>query len=158
MIRFKRFLQGLRLVLTSILLIACSDNAVSPQDEIRHYILTAETAAEARDSSALAELIDEQYSDQKNLNKRQLTGLLRGYFLRNRNIHLFTQIESIELLPRDSAFVVLHVAMTANHISTMEQLSGLRANVYRIELSLMKDDDWQLKQSRWQSARLEDMF
>lgn len=145
------------LLLPGLILGGCTDE-LSPEDEIRQFLELAEQAAEARDASALGELIDKQYSDPKKLNHAQLTGLLRGYFLRNRNIHLFTQVNSIEFIQQNHAHVVVHVAMTAQDVRQKEELGQLRASVYRLELSLVNTDGWKLAQARWEPSGLDNMF
>ena len=92
----KSLSQVLCLVWMIILIQSCSDNAVSPQDEIRAYVNSGVDAAESRDTDALAELMHGNYSDQKGYNKKQLTGLLRGYFFRHKNIHLFTNFFALQ--------------------------------------------------------------
>ena len=114
-----------------ILTQSCSDSDVSPQDEIRAYIDSGVNAAESRDTDALAELMHGDYSDQKSYNKKQLTGLLRGYFFRHKNIYLFTKIDAIELLTENEAIVRMHVAMAGSAISGVDSLSSLRARIYR---------------------------
>ena len=153
----KSFSQVLCLVWVVILTQSCSDSAVSPQDEIRAYIDSGVNAAESRDTDALAELMHGDYSDQKSYNKKQLTGLLRGYFFRHKNIHLFTKIDAIELLTENEAIVRMHVAMAGNAISDVDALSSLRARIYRFELQLIKQDEWLLRHALWGPASIGDL-
>jgi hypothetical protein len=148
--------QVLCLVGVFFLILSCSDNAVSPQDEIRAYINSGVDAAEGRDTDALAELMHGDYSDQKGYNQKQLTGLLRGYFFRHKNIHLFTKIDSIELLAENEAMVQMHVAMAGSAISDVDALSSLRARIYRFELQLIKQDEWLLRHALWGPASIGD--
>ncbi len=149
--------QVLCLVWVLILIQSCSDNAVSPQDEIRAYINLAVDAAENRDTDALAKLMHVNYSDQKGYGKKQLTGLLRGYFFRHKNIHLFTKIDAIELLTANEAIVRMHVAMAGSAISDIDALSSLRAQIYRFELQLIKQDEWLLRHALWGPASIGDL-
>ena len=134
--------QVLCLVWAFILIQSCSDSTVSPQDEIRAYIKSGVYAAQSRDTDALAERMHGDYSDQKGYNKKQLIGLLRGYFFRHKNIHLFTKIDAIELLTENEAIVRMHVAMAGSAITDIDALSSLRARIYRFELQLIKQDEW----------------
>jgi hypothetical protein len=152
----KSFGQVLCLVWVFILIQSCSDNAVSSQDEIRAYIDSGVNAAESRDMDALAELMHGDYSDQKGYNKKQLTGLLRGYFFRHKNIHLFTKIDSIELLAENEAIVRMHVAMAGSVIADVDALAALRARIYRFELQLIKQDEWLLTHAVWGPASMSD--
>jgi hypothetical protein len=152
----KSFGQVLCLVWVFILIQSCSDNAVSSQDEIRAYIDSGVNAAESRDMDAMAELMHGDYSDQKGYNKKQLTGLLRGYFFRHKNIHLFTKIDSIELLAENEAIVRMHVAMAGSVIADVDALAALRARIYRFELQLIKQDEWLLTHAVWGPASMSD--
>jgi hypothetical protein len=152
----KSFGQVLCLVWVFILIQSCSDNAVSSQDEIRAYIDSGVNAAESRDMDAMAELMHGDYSDQKGYNKKQLTGLLRGYFFRHKNIHLFTKIDSIELLAENEAIVRMHVAMAGSVIADVDALAALRARIYRFELQLIKQDEWLLTYAVWGPASMSD--
>ena len=135
----------------------CSDSAISREEEIKQYIETGVKAAENRSSSDLAELIDESYLDQKGLNKKELTKLVRLYFFRHKNIYLFTKLDGIEFLAENEALVTLHVAMAGSVISDASALSSLRAKIYKFELELIKQDEWLLRGAKWQAANLGDM-
>lgn len=141
----------------TMLLQACSDDEISREDEIKQVIESGIKAAENRSSSDLAELIDENYLDQKSLNKERLTKLVRLYFFRHKNIYLFTKLDGIEFLADNEALVTLRVAMAGSVISDPSMLSSLRATVYKFELELVKKDAWLLKRAKWQHASLSDM-
>ena len=139
------------------LLIGCSDEKLSREDEIKQFIESGIEAAENRSSSDLAELIDENYLDDKALNKMQLTRLVRLYFFRHKNIFLFTKIDEIEFLTENEALVTLHVAMAGSVISGVSALSSLRAETLKFELELIKRDEWLLRRAKWQRAAIEEM-
>ena len=153
----KSFSQVLCLLWVVILTQSCSDSDISPQDEIRAYIDSGVNAAESRNTDALAELMHGDYSDQKSYNKKQLTGLLRGYFFRHKNIHLFTKIDAIELLTENEAIVRMHVAMAGSAISDVDALSSLRARIYRFELQLTRQDEWLLRHAFWEPASMNNL-
>ncbi len=140
-----------------ILLQACSAGGDSAQDQIRKTIEAGVEAAEARSSADLGDMIQGDYLDQKGYNKQQLTGLLRAYFFRHKNIHLFTRIDEIELLGETRALVRLHVAMAGSVISDVDAVSALRARIYSFELRLIKDGDWLLQHASWTPASIVDL-
>ena len=153
-------LSGIRILLVlcvACLATACSDDSPTPEAQIRAFIETAAQAAERRDAGDLEELVHAGYLDQKGYNRQQLTGLLRGYFFRHKNIHLFTRIEAIELLGEGQAEVRLYVAMAGSAISGVDALASLRAQIYRFELELVKQDDWLLRHASWEPAGLADL-
>ena len=137
---------------------ACSDEVLTPEDEIKQYIESVKLAAENRDYSELAGLIDENYRDHKELNKKRLSKIARGYFFTHQNIHLLTNIDSIVFQNENSAFVTLHVAMAGSVIKNLNAVTSLRAKVYKFEIQLIKQDSWLLQQAKWNTADLKDML
>jgi len=135
-----------------VLLQACNAGGDSAQDQIREFIESGVATAEEGSSGDLGDKIHGSYLDQKGYNKKQLTALLRAYFFRHKNIHLFTKIDEIELLGDSQAMVRLHVAMAGSVISDVDAISALRARIYRFELRLVKDDDWLLQHASWAPA------
>ena len=141
--------------MTLILLLvqACSDDG-SPEDQIRLLIDNAVQAAEDRSVGSLGDLMHTDFIDQQGNNRQQLAKLLRLYFFRHKNIHLFTRMDSIEMLSANQASVSLHVAMAGTVISDVNALSSLSARIYRFELQLVKQDDWLLRHANWEPASI----
>jgi len=140
------------------LLTSCSDKKTSPEDEIKRYIESGKLATESRSHSDLADLMSEQYRDQKGWNKKQLKNMARAYFLTHQNIYLLTKIDSINFQNENNAFVIVHVAMAGTAMSDLNAISRLRARVYKFELQLIKEDAWLLQQARWKPADIKDML
>jgi hypothetical protein len=105
----------------------------------------------------LTQMIHDSYLDQRGYNKQQVRSLLRVYFLRHKNIHLFTRIGEIELLGDNQATAWLHVAMAGSVISDIDAISALRARIYGFELRLVKQDEWLLQHASWKPASLVDL-
>ena len=145
------------LIAVALLVLACSDNAISPEDEIRQFIEAGVEAGENRSVDDLSELIHPDYSDQSGYNRKQLGKLLRVYFFRHKTIHLFTRIDEIELLTDNEANVRLHVAMAGTVISDVNALSSLSARIYRFELQLFKQQEWLLRHASWAPANIADL-
>lgn len=137
---------------------SCSDDIVSPEDEIKLFIENGKLAAEQRSSIELADLIDAGYRDQRGWKKLDVKKVARAYFFTHKNIHLLTKIDTIDFQNESSAFVVLYVAMAGNVITDLNSLSNLRARIYKFELQLIKNEDWLLQQAKWQAATIKDMF
>ena len=133
---------------------ACSDSGDSPEEQIRQFVESAVEAGEARSVNGLVELAHQDYRDLRGNNRQRLSDLLRAYFFRHKNIHLFTRIDNIELLGDSQATVNLHVAMAGTVIANVEALASLRARVYHFELQLVKEDEWQLRYVEWMPARI----
>ena len=148
-----------KLILFSLLLLlsACSSEQTTPEQAIRDLIARGVEAGESRDTGALIDLTDKNYLDQNGYNRSQLEKLLRLQFLRNKNIFLFSKINSIEFEAEDRALVSLHLAMAGSAISDAGALAGLRARVYRFELLLVKDEEWRVIKANWHAAVAGDM-
>ena len=151
-----RIMGGFCLAILTLVL-GCSSNALSPEDEIRQFIETGVQAAEDRNSSDLAELIASGYQDEKGYDKKQLEKISRLYFFRHKNIYLLTKIDEIDFVSANEARVTLHVAMAGSAISDTSLLSSLRARIYKFELQLIKDEEWLLHEADWQPASVGDM-
>ena len=145
------------LVWSVILLQACSETAESPEDAIRVFIEAGVEAAESRSLDGMNDLLHANYLDQKGYNKKRLRGLLQAYFLRHKELYLFTKIEEIDLLTENEAIVRLHVAMAGSVISGVDAISSLRAQIYQFELQLIKEDDWLLHHASWRPASIIDL-
>ncbi len=133
----------------------CSDESMSPDEEIRQFVKSGVAAAENRSLGDLLELIDNGYLDQNGYKKKQMTGLLRIYFARHSNIHLFTRVIRVELLGKNQAEVQLHVAMAGSVISDVDALSALHAQFYRFNLQLVKQEKWLLRSASWAPASID---
>ena len=145
----------------TLALSACSDKN-SPEDQVRQYIASAVTAAESREALAIRKLISDKYRDESHRDRRRLVGLAVGYFLRHKNIHLFTQISEIKFpVPSPSpkkARVKLYAAMTGSPVSGAQALLDIRADFYQFDLVLIRDGgDWLLQSASWQRASVEDI-
>ena len=139
------------------LLLACSDEGLTPEQEIRQFIASGVEAAENRSADDLDDLMHRDYFDRRGYNKKQLGKLLRLYFFQHKNIYLLTRIGEIELLADNKARVDLHVAMAGSSIADVSALASLRARMYRFELHLIKQEEWRLQNASWYLASIADM-
>ncbi len=136
---------------------ACDAEQRSPEAQIREFVERGVEAGEARSVDTVEALLHPDYLDQQGYNRAQLIALLRAYFFRHKNIHLFTRIDEIRLLGDAEAEVRLFVAMAGSVISDVTALPALRARLYRFELRLLRDDAWRLQHARWEPASLADL-
>lgn len=136
------------------LLFGCTGNEVTPEQEVREFIERGIEAAESRDSDTLEDQLHLNFIDQKGNNRKQVGALLHIYFLRHKNIHLFSKINEIDLINDNEARVDLYVAMAGSVISDVTALASLRARVYHFELNLIKDGDWLLQHAEYKPASL----
>ena len=141
-----------------ILLSACGDRN-SPEDQIRQFIASAVNAAESREALAIRKLISEKYKDESHRDRRKLVGLAVGYFLRHKNIHVFTRISEINIPVPNKANVKLYATMVGSPVKNAQALLDLRADIYQFDLTLTRDGvDWLLTKAYWQRASIEDII
>ena len=135
------------------------DNNETPEDEVRQFIQAGTDAVEKRDISDVRDLIAENYSDARGNNRQMALRMLTGYFLGNKNIHVLIDIQHIHIPDDQHAEVQLLAGMAGQSASDFASLFDIRANVYKFDLRLVKDDDdWQLLNARWSVASREDLF
>lgn len=147
------------LSIASILTITGCDKDETPEDQVRQFIQSGSDAVEKRDISDVKDLIAKNYSDTHGNNRQTVVRILTGYFLRNKNIHLLINIQNIHLPDNKHADVQLLAGMAGQSASDLASLFDIRANVYKFDLRLVKDDDdWQLVNARWSVANREDLF
>ena len=140
-----------------LLLSACSEPD-SPEQQIRNTVEAGVQSVESRSVTDFRQIISDNYLDSYNHDKKAVTRLATGYFLRNKNIHLFTQIKQIHFPVPAEADVQLYVAMTAQPNIDIANILNLRADVYLFELKFVQEDEeWKVINARWSKARLEDL-
>ncbi len=136
---------------------ACSDDE-TPEQQVRDFIAAGIQAAENRKAGELRDMIDDDYMDVKGNDKKSVSRVALGYFLRNRNIHLFSQINSIHFPKPEQADVQMYVAMTGKPVDSLDRVFSLRAELVRFDLKLVKrDGEWLLNNARWQRVRADEL-
>jgi hypothetical protein len=149
----------LLLLMISMLLPACSRQRESPEEQIRSLIRNAVIAAEQKDLGAMRNLVSDQYADDQGQNKRAVEGLLRVHFLRNESVHLLTRIESVTLPQPDRGRAAVLVAMAGVPITSEAALPGLRADLHRFEIDVVREDKvWRVQRATWYRAELADFI
>ncbi len=135
------------------------DDGDTPENQVRKYIQAGSDAVEKRDVSDVKDLISEKYNDTHGNDRQMVLRMLTGYFLRNKNIHLLIDIQSIYFPDDQHAEVQLIAGMAGQSASDFATLLDIRANVYKFDLRLIRDDDeWKLVNARWSIANREDLF
>jgi hypothetical protein len=143
-----------------LLLVGCSDPPLSPEERIRQLFDEAEAAVESRDLPGAAGLISANYKDASQRNYQALRGLLAGYLLRHKSIHLLQQVESLKLQGGRQATAVLYVGAAGQRSPAIESLSQWTGDLIRLELALTleEDDQWRLSAAQWRRASRGDLL
>jgi hypothetical protein len=142
-----------------LLLPACSSAPDSPEAQIRALIARAETAAEEKDLGALKGMISDGYSDRQGQDKQMIVRVVGYHLMRSKTIHLLTQIAKIDLKDAEHAEVRIFLAMAGRAIDGFDQVSRLRADLYRIDFSVVAEQpkDWRVTRAEWRPAEMEDL-
>ena len=143
----------------TLLLIACSRDAASPETQIRTLVAQAQSAAEARDAPGLRALIADDYADARGNDRKAMENLIRLHILRNQSIHLFTRIRDIAFSQPDRATVRVAAAMAGRPVVSAGELVGMNADLYRFDLELVRrGGDWRVQRAAWEPAQLDDFW
>lgn len=135
------------LAVVAIGITACG-TAELPEQQVRAVLEAAESAVEARDVSAVLDLVSSDYADSDGRKREELGRFLRGYFIANQSIRLLTRIESLEFPAADVAEVTMQVGMVGREAEA-DSAWNLAADLYRIDLTLMRDGgDWLITHAR----------
>ena len=162
----ENYASGIIFFLTCVLLAAsisivpgCGRKSDTPEQQVRRFVAQVEEAAEQRDTSAIKKLIADGYSDDRKQIKQDLVRVAAGYFLRNKNVHVFTYIGGIQFPDPNKAELQVFAAMSGQPIPGTESLLDIRADLYRFDMTLARSDKkWLLVRSAWRPAEIEDFF
>lgn len=148
------------LSLSFVAILSCSSKSDSPEDMVSELLKRAETAAEERDLGAFKEIISANYTDKARHDKKAIVGLLMYYFLRNKSIHLFTRITTVEFPHPEKAEVIMFVAMAGRPITNAEELLLIRADLYRFDIAFADEgnNDWKVIGAGWRRAERKDFI
>ncbi|MDX2465316.1 MAG: hypothetical protein QNK31_12490 [Porticoccus sp.] len=129
---------------------------LSPEDQVRKYLTTVVAAVEARDVLAVREVVSDNYKDDASRTRQNLLRLVTGYFLRHKNIYLFSQVEEISFPEVGQSRVKILVAMAGSPMTGSEALLDFKADLYEFDLTLQQEGDvWHLTKARWQWAAID---
>jgi hypothetical protein len=157
--RSYRKIGVLIILVMAVLLPSCRGVRTSPEEQVRTLIRTAAVAAEQKNIGTLRDLLSEQYTDDQGQNKRAIESLLRLQFLRNENIYLYTQVQGVTLPRPDQAQATVLVAMAGTPIVSVQDLPGLRADLYRFEIEFtLENKTWRVQRAAWRRAELSEFL
>jgi hypothetical protein len=160
-IRALRLLAPLLLVLS--LLYACGGGPTTPEERIRQLLDSAEQAVESRSLSAVAPLLSDSFNGTAAEDKQAVMRLLAGYLVTHQSIHLLTQVSRLELTghggEQRQAEVTLFVAVAGQPLTSSSQLLSIRADLIRLELMLiLEQDEWRVVSADWRRAEKRDFL
>ena len=142
-----------------LLISACSDDPLTPEQELQAVLEAGELEVEARDLMAVMERVDPDYRDQQQRDWRQLRALLAGYFFRHPDVYVISQLDRIEIEQPGQAEVVLYAGLAGSAQEAAGSLSGLRGQLLRFDMTFRRVDvdDWRLLTASWRPVTREDL-
>jgi hypothetical protein len=137
--------------------VGCGGCARTPDQreiQLREVIERAEIEVEARDVDALSSRLSDALVGPLGMTKPMLLDLLQRVVARHESVYLVSRIRTIKFQDPRRAEVDLVVGMAGVPIASPEELSGLRASVYRfsIEWSEEEPGDWRVTRANWQRS------
>jgi len=136
--------------LAACLVLAGCGSDTTPEQQVRAVIATAEAAAEARNLSAIMDLVSPRYEDGRGGSAVELSRTLRGYFIANQSVHLLTRVDDVGFPYRDMARVHLTIGTLGRKASTSDTLD-LAADVQDVHLELqLERGEWKVTRAEWQ--------
>lgn len=144
-------------MLVLVLLIGCSGEPDSPEAQIRALIHEAHEAAEERDRGALMAMLHDAYEDPDGYTRKEIEGLLRLHFLRNKNVHLWLRIEDVVLSGESTAVAYVLVAMAGE--AAAEDAIPVSATLHHFNLEFAHDGEaWKVIRAAWRRAQRGDLL
>jgi len=140
-----------------IVLLACSSEPESPEDQVRAVLARIEAAASARDVGALKQELSVAYHDAQGNDRRAVLGLATAHFMRNKSVYILSRVRSVDLPEPGFAQAEELVALAGTPIRDALALPALHADLYRFDVRLREErGEWRVLSAAWQPATLED--
>lgn len=138
--------------LLTLALLACSGDPGGPEREIRALVDEAEAAVEADRVKPLADMLTENYRDQRHSRRRDAVATLYLLLRRFKDIHLFTLIRDIAISEDgESAELKVLVAKAGVPIEDRQAVLSVEADLLEFDLSLVHNgSQWRVAGARWQ--------
>lgn len=138
--------------------LACGSPA-EPEARLRLLLEQSEQSLEARDLGDVKDAISERYRDNAGHDKRELVRYLAGIVLRNQKIHIATRIRELTVDEAGTGRVTMVAGLASGPVSSVADLTRLRANVYRFDFAFVEEDgEWRLEGATWQPASTDDLL
>lgn len=141
-----------------LLLAACAEPR-SDEQRVRDFLQRVETLAEEREHVELMNLIAGDYLDSRGNDKLKAAAILRGFYLRNREVHLYVRTGEIAFPSPGFATATVHVAMARRPMLNSEASSLPIANMHEVKLELVESGDaFKILRSEWQRGNAAGLF
>lgn len=145
------------LPLLALLAIAGCAQPPPPEQRVRDFIAEVETLVENREFTELVDRIAGDYLDAHGNDKLKAVAILRGFYLKNKSVHLLVRIDEIRVPTPDRAAATVYVAMARRPFTDAEAAGLPRTQMHRVDVELAADGDgFEILQTRWERANAAD--
>lgn len=146
-------------VLVMLLLLAACGEPRSDEQRVRDFLQTVEALAEEREYMELVDLIAGDYLDSRGNDKLKAAAILRAFYLRNREVHLYLRPGEITFPSPGFATVTVHVAMARRPMLESEAARLPITNMHQVVLELLESgDSFEILRSEWQRGNATNLF
>lgn len=148
----------LTLIAFTLIFSSCSGE-LTPEDIVKEFIQSFETAAEEGHARSLRSYISDNYADENERKKADIDTVVTSYLLRNRNIHTFSKIISVTAVNNLSVSSSILVALSGKPINDVSFLPNLNADIYWFKITITQENNnWKLISVQWRQAMVDDFF
>lgn len=147
------------LIITILIITAACSDPPPPEQRVRDFIAELERLAEEREFTELVGYIANDYIDTRGNDKLKAAGILRGFYLRNKSVHLFVRIDEIRIPEPGFAAATVYVAMSRRPLLESEASQLPSTSMHKVDLELVAEgDSYRILQAEWQRARGADVL
>ncbi len=128
----------------ALLALAACGPSGTPEEQVRALVDEAESAAEARDASALKDFVADDYQDRQGRSADDVRALLHGWLVAHPSVNLLTRIDSITLEGTELARVEVTVGLLGREAKGASDWN-LAFEVERLDVRLAREDgEWRV--------------
>jgi len=126
----------------------------APEERVRKTLERAQRAVADEDLGVLLGMVSDDYADEAGRDREAIVSLLRRQLVEHGSIHLLTRVQEIVLPEAGRAEARVLVAAGALPLSEEADLSTLRADLYRFEITLEEEEPgrWMVVRAAWRRA------
>ena len=110
--------------------------------------------------SAFKAAISENYQDERGFDKRNLAAYVTFHVMSHSHRRFFARVRSVEIRDDGRAEVLVVAAISGRDVGGIEELAGLNADVYKIDIDLDDegDGDWRVVWAQWKRTTPTDLL
>ncbi len=145
-------------LVVAMLLQGCSDE-VTPEQEIRQWMDTLETAAQEMTIAPIREAVAPGFVDNHGNNREAIINITRGVLLARRPLHIFRREISLQVVDPLTAELTTIVVGARTPIDDIEGARDAGVDFAWLKLVLTKSSgEWQVASAAWRAATADDLL